>query len=114
MNIKHKSSLQIKKQLDLKTKELIKTPQKDGERHVNPIWHKGNVYYISERDYTANIWSYNIKTKQEEQITFHKKFDVKNIDANSNRIIYEQGGFLHLLNPETKETNQINITVNPA
>ena len=97
--------------VDLKTKELIKTPQKDGERHVNPIWHKGNVYYISERDYTANIWSYNIKTQQEEQITFHKKFDVKNIDANSNRIIYEQGGFLHLLNPETKETNQINITV---
>jgi tricorn protease len=97
--------------LDLKTKELIKTPQKDGERHVNPIWYKENVYYISERDYTANIWSYNMKTKQEEQITFHKKFDVKNIDANSSQIIYEQAGFLHLLNPATKETNQINITV---
>jgi tricorn protease len=97
--------------VDLKTKELIKTPQKDGERHVNPIWFKGDVYYISERDYTANIWSYNIKTKQEAQITFHKKFDVKNIDANSTQIIYEQAGFLHLLNPETKETNQIEITV---
>jgi tricorn protease len=97
--------------IDLETKELTKTPQKDGERHVNPIWYKGNVYYISERDYTANIWSYNMKTKKEEQMTFHKKFDVKNIDANSNQIIYEQAGFLHLLNPETKETNQINITV---
>ncbi|MFT5257496.1 MAG: tricorn protease [Arenicella sp.] len=97
--------------VDLKTKELIKTPQKDGERHVNPIWFKGDIYYISERDYTANIWSYNIKTKQEEQITFHKKFDVKNIDANSSQIIYEQAGFIHLVNPETKETNQINITV---
>jgi tricorn protease len=97
--------------VDLKTKELIKTPQKDGERHVHPIWFKGNIYYISERDYTANIWSYNMKTKQEAQITFHKKFDVKNIDANSSQIIYEQAGFLHLLNPQTKETNQINITV---
>ncbi|MGK0453186.1 MAG: tricorn protease [Paraglaciecola sp.] len=97
--------------VDLKTKELIKTPQKDGERHVNPVWYKGAVFYISERDYTANIWSYNLKTKQEEQITFHKKFDVKNIDANSNGIVYEQAGFLHLLHPETKETNQIIINV---
>jgi tricorn protease len=97
--------------VDLKTKELIKTPQKDGERHVNPVWFNGDVYYISERDYTANIWSYNINTKTETQITFHKKFDVKNIDANKNGIVYEQGSYLHFLNPETKETNQIVITV---
>jgi tricorn protease len=97
--------------LNLKTNELIKTPQLDGERHVNPVWYKGNVYYISERDYTANVWSYNITTKQEKQITFHKKFDVKNIDANETNIIYEQGGFLHMLNPETKETSQIIINV---
>ena len=97
--------------VDLKTKELIKTPQKDGERHVNPVWFNGDVYYISERDYTANIWSYNINTKTETQVTFHKKFDVKNIDANKNGIVYEQGSYLHFLNPETKETNQIVITV---
>lgn len=98
--------------VNLKTKELIKTPQLDGERHVNPVWYKNEVFYISERDYTANIWSYNLKTKTEKQITFHKKFDVKNIDANTNGIIYEQGGFLHFLQPETKKTNQIIINVN--
>jgi len=97
--------------VDLKTKELMKTPQKDGERHVNPVWFNGDVYYISERDYTANIWSYNINTKTETQITFQKKFDVKNIDANKNGIVYEHGSYLHFLNPETKETNQIVITV---
>jgi tricorn protease len=90
---------------------LFKTHQKDEERHVHSIWFKGNIYYISERDYTANIWSYSMKTKQETQITFHKKFDVKNINANSSQIIYAQARFLHLLNPKTKETNQINITV---
>ncbi|WP_197026312.1 S41 family peptidase [Polaribacter sp. Hel_I_88] len=97
--------------VDLKTKELIKTPQKDGERHVNPVWFNGDVYYISERDYTANIWSYNINTKTETQVTFHKKFDVKNLDANKNGIVYEQGSYLHFLNPETKETKQIIVTV---
>ncbi len=97
--------------LNLKTKELTTTPQKDKERHVDPVWHSGLVYYISERDYTSNIWSYNLKTKQERQITFHKKFDVKSLDANTNGIVYEQGGYIHFLNPNTKATKQISITV---
>ncbi|WP_439127981.1 S41 family peptidase [Polaribacter sp.] len=97
--------------VNLKTKNLIKTPRLDGERHTNPVWFNGDVYYISERDYTANIWSYNIKTKTETQVTFHKKFDVKNLDANENGIVYEHGGFLHKLNPVTKKTKQIIINV---
>lgn len=97
--------------VDLKTKDLIRTEQKDKERHLDPVWHNGSVYFISERDYTANIWSFNPKTKEEKQITFHKKFDVKSLDANSNGIIYEQGGYLHFLNPNTLATNQLNIEV---
>lgn len=97
--------------VDLKTKDLIRTEQKDKERHLDPVWHEGKVYFISERDYTANIWSFNPKTKEEKQITFHKKFDVKSLDANSNGIIYEQGGYLHFLNPNTLATNQLNIEV---
>ncbi|CAL2082883.1 Tricorn protease homolog [Tenacibaculum sp. 190524A05c] len=97
--------------VNLKTKELQTTPQKDKERHLDPVWHKGIVYYLSERDYTSNIWSYDMKTKQERQITFHKKFDVKSLDANSNGIVYEQAGYIHFLNPETKATRQIPINV---
>lgn len=97
--------------VNLRTNKLTRTPQKDKERHLNPVWYKGVVYYISERDYTSNIWSYNLKTKQEKQITFHKKFDVKSLDANSNGIVYEQGGYIHLLNPTSGSTKQININV---
>ncbi|WP_299682013.1 S41 family peptidase [uncultured Tenacibaculum sp.] len=97
--------------VNLKTKALQTTPQRDKERHLDPVWHKGIVYYLSERDYTSNIWSYDLKTKQERQITFHKKFDVKSLDANTNGIVYEQGGYIHFLNPETKATRQIKINV---
>ncbi|WGH75721.1 PDZ domain-containing protein [Tenacibaculum tangerinum] len=97
--------------LNMQNQQLIKTPQKDKERHLDPVWYNGVVYYISERDYTSNIWSYNLTTKQEKQLTFHKRFDVKSLDANSNGIIYEQGGYIHFLNPETSSTKQIPITV---
>lgn len=98
--------------VDLATYELQTTSQPTKERHLNPVWHQGKVYFISERDYTSNIWSYDPMTKKEDQITFHKKFDVKNLDSDQSNIVYEQGGYLHLLNPSTKETNALNITIN--
>lgn len=96
--------------VDLETKDLITTPQLDRERHLDPTWLNGVVYYLSERDYTSNIWSFDPKTKTEKQITFHKKFDVKSLDANGDQIVYEQGGYLHLLNVETGQFTQLNIT----
>ncbi|NNF86739.1 MAG: protease, partial [Winogradskyella sp.] len=98
--------------VDLKTKELITTPQLDKERHLDPVWFKEKVYYLSERDYTSNIWSFDVKTKEEKQITFHKKFDVKSLNAGASQLVFEQGGYLHLLQPQTGVTKQLNITVN--
>jgi len=97
--------------VDMQTKELQRTPQPDKERHLDPVWHNGKVFYISERDYAANIWSYDPNQSAEKQITFHKKFDVKSLDACADAIVYEQGGYLHLLNPETGEAEQLNISV---
>ncbi|MBT8245219.1 MAG: protease [Winogradskyella sp.] len=98
--------------VDLKTKELIRTKQPTGERHLDPVWLDGLVYFMSERDYTMNIWSFNPTTKEEQQITFHKKFDVKSLDASEDKLIYEQGGYLHVYNPSNSKTKQLDITVN--
>ncbi|MFW1331940.1 hypothetical protein ACEV9E_25055, partial [Vibrio parahaemolyticus] len=81
-----------------------KTIQGDRERHTAPAWLNGILYFISERDYAANIWSYDPKTKQQKQLTFHKDFDVKNIAAADNSIVYEQGGKLHSLDLTTNKT----------
>ncbi|OEK04174.1 S41 family peptidase [Roseivirga misakiensis] len=97
--------------VDLKNYNLIETPQTDGERHTSPLWLGNKVYYLSEKDYANNIWSFDPKTKTETQITFHSDFDVKNIDAGGGRIVYEQGGYLHLLDPNSGNAQQLNITV---
>lgn len=91
--------------------ELTQTPRTDNERHTDPVWHDGSVFYLSERDFANNIWSYNPETEEEKQWTFHTKFDVKSLDAGDDLIVYEQGGYLHTLNPETGDTRQLAITV---
>ena len=96
---------------DLETGKTQKTPQLDGERHLYPVWIEQKVYYLSERDYVSNIWSYDTRTQEEQQITFHKKFDVKSLDAHGSDIVYEQGGYLHVIDGNTNTTNQLEITV---
>ncbi|WP_286756581.1 S41 family peptidase [Roseivirga sp. UBA838] len=97
--------------VDLKNYDLKMTPQPDSERHTSPVWLNGEVYYLSERDFANNIWKFNPKTGEEKQLTFHTDFDVKNLDAGGNRIVYEQGGRLHLLNPATGTTKALEIHV---
>lgn len=97
--------------VDRNTKELIRTSQPTGERHLDPVWLNDMVYFMSERDYTMNIWSFNPSTKEEKQITFHKKFDVKSLDASKDKIVYEQGGYLHIYDPPTNNSKQLNIDV---
>lgn len=96
--------------VNLKDLSLQQTPRISNERHQDPVWYKGEVFFLSERDYANNIWAYNLQTKAVRQITFHKDFDVKSLDACSDRIVYEQGGYIHLLVPETGETKRLNIT----
>lgn len=97
--------------MDLKTKELIRTPQPDNERHLDPVWFGDEVFYLSERDYASNIWSFNPETKEEKQHTTHAQFDVKSLDSSGDAIVYEQGGYLHILNPESGESKQLVVNV---
>lgn len=97
--------------LNLKNHDLKETPRTDNERHTSPVWHDGIVYYLSERDFANNIWSYNPKTDENKQVTSHADFDVKNLDAGGSMIVYEQGSYLHLLDPSTGQFKQLNIDV---
>jgi tricorn protease len=96
---------------DMVTYDFVLTPRTDGERHTNPVWIGYTVYYLSERDYANNVWSYDLETGTERQLTFHRDFDVKSLAATDDLLVYEQGGYLHTLNPVTGEQRQLEIHV---
>jgi tricorn protease len=98
--------------VDMKSHSLKLTPQTDNERHTQPIWHGDKVFFLSERDFANNIWSFDPKSEALKQETFHTDFDIKNHDSNGSEVVYEQGGYLHILNPETGVSKQLAINVN--
>jgi tricorn protease len=87
----------------------LQMPSWEGERQMDPTWMDGVVYYLSERDWAANVRSYDPRTKQERQLTFHADFDVKGLDAGHGVVVYEQGGYLHELSPATGTSRRLEI-----
>ena len=97
--------------VDLKDYSLKMTPQTDNERHTYPVWLNNVVYFLSERDYANNVWSYNPATNELKQQTFHSDFDAKSLDAGGGVIVYELGGYLNILNPANGNTKRLTINV---
>ncbi|MDX2043216.1 MAG: PDZ domain-containing protein [Acidobacteriota bacterium] len=95
--------------VDLKTYDLVSPPWTDS-KDIDPVWVGDTVYFISDRDGVANVWSYETKTKKLAQVTRFTDFDVKTMDSGASVVVFEQAGYIHELDPKTGKTKQVNIT----
>ena len=95
--------------VDLKTFDLVSPPWTDS-KDMDPAWVGDSVYFISDRDGVANVWSYETKSKKLAQVTHFADFDVKSIDASPTAVVFEQAGYIHELDPKTGKTHIVNIT----
>ena len=87
------------------------TPSWEGERQMDPVWMDGVVYYMSERDWASNVWSFDPRTGTERQLTRHADFDVKSLGAGDGVVVYEQAGYLHELDPASGGSRRLEINV---
>ena len=78
---------------------------------IIPMWIGEEIYFISDRDRTMNIFVYNIRTKQTEKVTNYTDYDVKFPSSNGQIIVYEHGGYLYKLDPKTRKSEKISITL---
>ena len=83
----------------------------EGERQFAPVWMDDLVYYMSERDYASNVWAYDPANGEDRQLSFHTDFDVKSLGAGHGLVVYEQGGYLHAMDPTSGATRQLEIQV---
>jgi len=95
--------------VDLKTFDLISPPWTDS-KDVDPVWLGDTVYFISDRDGMANVWSYDPANKALTQRTRFIDYDVKSLDAGAGTVVFEQAGWLHTLDPKTGKQTQLAIT----
>lgn len=95
--------------VDLTTFDLV-SPAWTDSKDVDPAWLGDTVYFISDRDGIANVWSYDTTTKALTQRTKFIDYDVKSLDAGGGAVVFEQAGYLHVLDPKSNKADQLAIT----
>ena len=78
---------------------------------IFPMWVGNEIYFASDRDMNMNIFVYNTSTKATTKVTDFSDFDVKFPSTNGKLVVFEKGGYLFKLDPATKKTEQIHITL---
>ena len=61
--------------MDLKSAAVQALPWTDS-RDQQPVWLGNTVYFISDRDWTNNVWAYDVGTKALKQITHYADYEV--------------------------------------
>ena len=77
----------------------------------SPMLHGDRIYFNSDRDGTLNIWSMNLQGKDLQQHTKHEGFDCLRPDLHGNRIVYQLGADLYVLDLSTDKSSVIPITL---
>ena len=76
-----------------------------------PMWVGNTIYFLSDRDFTANLFAYRVDTKQLTKVTNHEDFDIMSASAGPDAVVYEQAGYIHLVDAKTGKDKQLNIEV---
>ncbi|HEV8000700.1 MAG TPA: S41 family peptidase [Planctomycetaceae bacterium] len=76
-----------------------------------PMWERGRVYFVTDRDGTLNVWSMKDTGGDLKQHTKHSGWDVQSPDLHQGRIVYQLGADLWLYDIATGVDRMIAITL---
>ena len=82
-----------------------------GCNDTEPMWVGETVYFFSDRDGEFNLYSYDRGTKAVARCTDHDEFPVASARSGAGRVVYEQGGWIHVLDPTERNSHRLSIDV---
>jgi tricorn protease len=76
-----------------------------------PMWRGDTLYWVSDRgpELRENLYSRNLTTSQTKQLTDFKDFDVNWPSLGSGSIVFENGGWLYILDLNTAKTRKLTV-----
>ncbi len=78
---------------------------------VFPVWLDGRIYFLSDRDWSMNIFSYDPATRALEQLTDFNDVDIKWLSGHDGTLVFERDGWISTLDIATGAIEKIKISV---
>jgi tricorn protease len=95
---------------DLKQNTIDKVPHTEWT-DTFPMWHGNTIYFSSDRgpEHHLNIYSYDLGSKQVEQLTKFDNYDVMWPSLGPDSIVFDNGGYLYLFDLSSKQAKKLTI-----
>ena len=78
----------------------------------DPMWIGKAIYFVSDRDGTLNLYSYDIASQKVAELTHNTVWDVRWASSdNTSRIVYELDGELHVYDTRAVKDTKLDVTV---
>ncbi|MDE7471405.1 MAG: protease, partial [Paramuribaculum sp.] len=79
---------------------------------IVPMWIGDEIFFISDRDMTMNLFAYNTATGKTEKVTDFTEYDIKFPSSDGHTIVFENGGYIYRFDPATRKAQQVPVTLN--
>lgn len=96
--------------LDLETLDETWLPN-ERTTDTHPVWIDETIYFVSDRDFAYNVWSYDVASGDLAQLTRFTGAEVKHLSGSGGTLVFEQDGWIHETVPATGATRRIEIEV---
>jgi tricorn protease len=76
-----------------------------------PMWAGNKIYFGSDRgeEHRMNLYVYDLETKETRQLTHFKEFDVNWPSLGPSAIVFENGGYLYLLDLKSEQVRKVTV-----
>ena len=76
-----------------------------------PVWVGEWIFYVSEKDGSANLWRYDTRNGEATRVTSHADYDVKAPASDGKRVIYQCGDALWVYDLSSGATTQAKLAL---
>ena len=78
---------------------------------IFPMWIGEEIYFLSDRDRTMNLFVYNRQTKETTKVTNYADYDIKFPSHHGSTIVFEKGGCIYSFDAQTKQAKKLSISL---
>lgn len=92
------------------THETVAITNHDAQ-DVFPMWIEDEIFFLSDRDRTMNLFVYNTQTGNIEKVTNFDDYDIKFPSHNGSLIVFEKGGQLFTFETTTRTLKLVPVSI---
>jgi tricorn protease len=80
-------------------------------QNIFPMWVGDEIFFLSDRDRTMNMFAYNTLSKKTEKVTSFDNYDIKFPTRSKDVIVFENGGFIYKYDTKSRKQEKVSIAI---